>query len=139
MKIHVSPWCAYLISQYKTFILTVREEQLFYKVSDLQVGQGHLKVIKGICASTVMNSLCISLHWWAHCLAVRILFKDLFTLVTGRKLLLGRELSCFDNAPVKVNAAPPPPHIMEICFTIQGTLTTTILSDIILTMQMVEI
>lgn len=62
MKIHVSPWCAYLISQYKTFILTVREEQLFYKVSDLQVGQGHLKVIKGICASTVMNSLCISLH-----------------------------------------------------------------------------
>ncbi len=45
------------------------------------------------------------------------------------------------NAPVKVNpgGGRGVRHMTEVCLTIQGTLTTTILSNIILTLQMVEI
>ncbi len=33
---------------------------------------------------------------------------------------------------------PPPPHMTGVCLTVQGSLTTAILSDIIPTLQMVE-
>ncbi len=41
-----------------------------------------------------------------------------------------------DYAPVNVNPAPPPPHwhMTEVGITIQGTLTTAILSNTILTL-----
>ncbi len=42
-----------------------------------------------------------------------------------------------NNAPVKGNPAPPP-HMAGVRLTILGTLTTAILFDIILTIQMVD-
>ncbi len=43
------------------------------------------------------------------------------------------------NAPVNVNPAPPPRHMTRFHLTIQMYLTTAILADVILTLQMVEI
>ncbi len=51
-------------------------------------------------------------------------------------VVTGHDSNC--NAPVNVSPRENM-HITGVCLTIQGTLTTTFHSDIILTLEMVEI